>query len=413
MKTYLSLGSNLGNRLLNLTRAVQLVQQRQLLQNLQCSVVIETEALLPKNAPPGWNKPFLNMIVTGGCGEGPRALLAALKAIEADLGRDMAAPKWSPRVIDIDILLMDDTTLNSAKLIIPHPELQNRPFLLHLLGFLKGEVYKTFNLHPKLVGIVNITPDSFSDGGRYLQPDKAIEKALELHAHGAHVVELGAQSTRPGAALIPAKDEYDLLRPVLNGLEGQFCDHGIQISIDSFSKEVILKILANHKISWINDVTGRLDDSTFALIAQTCCKIVVMHSLSIPASPEVRISDKEDPVAVINDWSKQIVERLLRCGFKTESIILDPGIGFGKSAYHSLLILKNISQLQKFGCEMLVGHSRKSYISSFCCLKPAERDLETISISEHLAACGVDYLRVHDVLGHQRFFVARSMMNAL
>lgn len=442
MKTYLSLGSNIGNRLFNLEKAVSLIKQRKLLTDVRMSIVLETTAILPNNADPTWNKPFLNMILSGNSYLEPMQLLSALKQIELDLGRDNLNVKWAPRIIDIDIILMGDKAINLENLKIPHPEIPNRPFLLHLLALLDPLAQypnipndpfsnspfisiansipkitdcftKAMSLYPKLVGVINVTPDSFSDGGKNFNPDTAIKEALNMVDCGAYLIELGAQSTRPNAKIITPQEEFNRLKPVLDGLSDKMRDKILHVSIDSFSSEVILKILDNYKITWINDVSGALDGNTLSLIAQAGCEIVTMHALSVPVKVGVHLPAKANPILVYNEWAEHILDHLIKHGFKTNSIILDPGIGFGKSPYQSICLLKNIDKLKRFGCRLLVGHSRKSYISGFSRTEPGNRDIETVSISEHLASHNVDYLRVHDVANHQRFFVGRQIMHDL
>ena len=200
---YISLGSNLGNRRDHLHRAVDLLKERYL-KNVRCSIILETECLLPIGAPEDWNNPFLNMVVAGDSSLSPELLLEGLKQIEQDLGRPKVQERWSPRVIDLDILFWEGVIRDTPSLKIPHPELKNRPFFTHLLAMMdisfKKEnlsqpcFLKSFTLSPQLVGIVNITKDSFSDGGLYHTPDKAIQQALKLSEEGAAIIEIGAQS---------------------------------------------------------------------------------------------------------------------------------------------------------------------------------------------------------------------------
>lgn len=133
-----------------------------------------------------------------------------------------------------------------------------------------------------------------------------------------------------------------------------------------------------------------------------------MHSLTIPPQKQQCLDFNKSPITSLNIWAEQEIAKLEKCGFDRKGIIFDPGIGFGKSVYQNLHILQNIQEFKKLGCEILVGHSRKSYISTFYNCSAEERDLETIAISKYLAENGVDYLRVHNVKDHQRFFVAQA-----
>ncbi|WP_265039748.1 2-amino-4-hydroxy-6-hydroxymethyldihydropteridine diphosphokinase [Wolbachia endosymbiont (group A) of Trypoxylon clavicerum] len=283
---YISIGSNMGNRFSHLQKAAQLLQERYF-KNLKSSIILETKAILPNDAPPRWDRPFLNMVVYGSCSSSPGELLKGLKQIECDIGRLQVYEKWAPRVIDLDILLWDDLTLDTPYLKIPHPELINRPFLLHLMAMLspmavvnktfgtvnpniKDCFLRSFTLSPELVGIVNITPDSFSDGGLYYDADQATKQALRLLSDGASIVELGAQSTRPGSSIQTPKAEYARLKPVLDDLNQYMKVGDIKVSIDSFWSDVILNVLEHYNIAWVNDQKGDLDDNTLKAIARLC-----------------------------------------------------------------------------------------------------------------------------------------------
>ncbi|WP_419247498.1 dihydropteroate synthase [Wolbachia endosymbiont of Rhagoletis indifferens] len=422
---YISIGSNMGNRFSHLQKAAQLLKERYF-KNLKSSIVLETKAILPNDAPPGWDKPFLNMVVYGSCSSSPEELLKGLKQIECDIGRLQVYGKWAPRVIDLDILLWDDLTLDTSYLKIPHSELINRPFLLHLMAMLspmavvnktfgtvnpniKDCFLRSFTLSPELVGIVNITPDSFSDGGLYYDADQATKQSLRLLSDGASIVELGAQSTRPGSSIQTPKAEYARLKPVLDNLSHYMEAGDIKVSIDSFWPDVILNVLEHYNIAWVNDQKGDLDDNTLKAIASSGCGIVIMHSLSIPPHRDNIIPSDTDPIDTINNWAEKSISRLFALSFDKNSIIIDPGIGFGKSMYQNIQILRNIEALQSFGCKVLVGHSRKSFISSFSTEPVFNRDLETIALSSALHN-KVDFLRVHNVRDHMRFFVAQAAL---
>ncbi|WP_265031658.1 dihydropteroate synthase [Wolbachia endosymbiont (group A) of Tiphia femorata] len=422
---YISVGSNIGNRFSHLQRAAQLLKERYF-KDLKSSIILETKAILPNGAPPEWDKPFLNMIVYGSCSSSPEELLKGLKQIECDIGRPQVYEKWAPRVIDLDILLWDDLTLDTPYIKIPHPELINRPFLLHLVAMLspipiinktfgydipsiQDCFLKSFTLSPELVGIVNITLDSFSDGGLYYDADQATKQALQLVSDGASIVDLGAQSTRPGSLIQTPKAEYARLKPVFDNLNQCMKVGDIKVSIDSFWPDVILNVLEHYNIAWVNDQKGDLDDNTLKAIASSGCSIVIMHSLSIPPHSDNIIPSDIDPIDTINNWAERNINRLLALGFDQSSIIIDPGIGFGKSLYQNIWLLRNIEALQSFGCKVLVGHSRKLFISSFSTEPVFNRDLETIALSSALHN-KVDFLRVHNVRDHMRFFVAQAAL---
>lgn len=411
---YIALGSNLGNRLSNLQNAFALMKER-CIPDLKCSIIIETEALMRSGDPKEFDKPYLNMVAFGTCELKPHQLLEKLQEIEREIGRPKIYSKWSPRVIDLDILIFDDEIINTPDLIIPHTELRNRPFLhylMNMIGF-KGlpictqKVSKHSSvLSPKLVGIVNITADSFSDGGAFLDQKNAIARCLEIARDGATIVELGSQSTRPNAQIIGVEAEYARLAPVIEELQGL----DINISIDSFWDEVILKIIDNYNVSWINDVKGDLSADTLKAIASKGCSIAVMHSLAVPARKDVVISDDLPPIVIIMNWARNKIDYLIECGFDLSKIIVDPGIGFSKLPHQDISLLRDIEQMKELGCQILVGHSRKSFMTNFTDNPPAERDIETLGISQALQG-KVDFLRVHNVKDHMRFFVAQGAVS--
>lgn len=412
---YISLGSNLGNRLNYLRQAVELLKKRYLT-NVKCSVVLETNSILPDNAPRKWDKPFLNMVVRGDCDIAPEVLLNGLKQIEYDIGRPLVYERWAPRVIDLDILLFNDLTINTPNLKIPHIELNNRPFLRHLINLLNNEYnsnviendyLNSYTIFPSLVGIVNITPDSFSDGGLYNDIDDAIEQVRKLALQGASIIELGAQSTRTGALIQKPEQEYKKLRHVLDGLSDIISGGNMTISIDTFWPEVIHKILKNYPIAWINDVSGNLDNKSLEFICQRKCSLVMMHSLTVPPQKDIIIPDNISPTKFITQWAKERIQKLISIGFSYDSIIIDPGIGFGKSIYQNISLLRNIEELQQLGCKILIGHSRKSFMTAFTKSDAKNRDIETIAVSAFLQN-KVDYIRVHNIAEHMRFFVAQK-----
>lgn len=424
---YIAIGSNLGNRLWNIHQALRLLMQSGF-EIVQQSPIIENKAILPADALPEWDQPFLNMVVAGKTTQSLDALLHTLKHIEQQLGRDIDAPRWSPRMMDLDILLADDQQLKTPHYCVPHPELLNRPFLIHLLALIAPELkhpqtqqtfsaiaYDTAGMKdcylqswaasPKWVGIVNITPDSFSDGGQFFAAEDAINQVLNLHAQGASVIDIGAQSTNPKARMISTAEEYQRLQPVLDVLKPIIQEKNIRISIDSFSDATVKACLDHYPIAWINDVKGALSDDCLRDIAARGCQLVSMHSLSIPPTQSQVIPLSVSPIETLCAWAEQKINHLLRCGFMRSQIILDPGIGFGKTPYQNITLIKEIAQLKPFGCPLLVGHSRKSFMDLFNHLPAEQRDIETLALSHYLAQQGVEYLRIHNLLDHQRFFV--------
>lgn len=390
---YLALGSNLGNRLENLRLALNELSKAFCIKKI--SPVIETNAILLPESPSNWNLNYLNMMVSGDTDLSPQDLLNFIKSIEIKLGRNMKAERWSPRKIDIDIVMYNDQSIQLDQLTVPHKEISNRNFwkyLLETLGYCTNDPdvnnFKAINyfaLSPKLIKIVNVTPDSFSDGGKFFNPDDAITDAEQSYLNGAAYIDLGAQSTRPGYVEIPYQEEIKRLEPVIDGISSN-----IPLSIDSYFDEVIEFFLNKPNFKIVNDIRSRLSDTTLKKIADNKMKIITMM-------------DGTDLQVLKNQ-----IAHLRNCGLT--DIIVDPGLGFGKTKFENIKILQNINSLKDLGCEVLIAHSRKSFCSLFSNKSAFERDIETIAVSDFVAKYGVDYLRVHNLQDHMRFFVAQIMM---
>ncbi|MDR2782150.1 MAG: dihydropteroate synthase [Holosporaceae bacterium] len=395
---YLSIGSNLGNRFKNLRVAVSKLSDFFSLK--KSSIVIETAAILPPAATCDWDLPYLNMIVAGKSTLDPFTFLNRIKNIEKEMGRDLSAPKWSPRIIDIDIIQYDNEKIDNEHLTIPHKEVKNRDFLQYLLKSVGCEFsenfcfddYRAINyfvLDPKLVGIVNITPDSFSDGGKYFDHSAAINHINQLYCNGTCVIELGAQSTRPNYVEISASEEISRIDKILEQTKYMDC-----IGIDTYFDDVVKYVIKKYDLKWINDIKSQLDVSTIKMIADSGAKLVVMlYGTDIT-------------------WFRSRADYLQNLGIKKENIVLDPGVGFAKNKYENIEIIRNISRIRDIGCEVMFAHSRKSFMSSFSNTVAADRDVETIAISDYAAAQKMDYLRVHNIQNHMRFFVARHFLES-
>ncbi len=416
----ISLGTNLGNRLDNLNKAVSLMKHR-CLSNLEESIILETEAIVPDNAPSDWNKPYLNMIIKGETTLSPRELLSQLKSIEREIGRPEFYDRWSPRIIDLDILFYNNITIKEPDLIIPHLEIKNRPFFIHLLKLMginlnysiqdaENSFIKSYILHPQLVGIINITEDSFSDGGKYYNTDEILSQINHLNEAGASIIELGAQSTKNGAIIQSLDVELSKLEEVLNQALPIINKNKIKISIDTFRPEIALKLIQKYPIYLINDVKGSFDDNSLKEILKSQCHFCCTHSLSAPVDKNQVIPIDADPILYVKKWGEKFINRIESLGFSSEQLILDPGIGFGKNSYQSIYIMRNIDKLKQLNCKIMVGHSRKSYIRSFVVKNnAADRDIETVAISQVLAN-NIDFLRVHNIEAHMRALVASKII---
>lgn len=426
----LGLGSNLGDRRSNLAQAIAKLRAHATIESV--STAYESAAMLPPDAPREWNKPFLNLAVKIRTGLSPRELLHALKEIEKALGR-ARRERWAPREIDLDILAWDDLMIHEADLKIPHPGLLERPFALRPLAELvPGWNYPVPGPHfgqtaqalsatteaepydaPELVGIVNVTPDSFSDGGHYFSAEKAAAQARTLALEGANVIDVGAESTRPGAHPLSPEDEWKRLEPALGLLRSSFKDLNKKplLSVDTRNAAVAKRAL-EFGIDWINDVSGFRDPEMQKVAQQSDVDLVVMHSLSVPAARNVVFAANENAVEEVLRWAQLRFGELEKLGINRNRLIFDPGVGFGKTPAHSLALLAGAGRFRELGARVLVGHSRKSFLSKFTAKPFSERDPETVTASLELARKGVNYLRVHNVAAHaQAFELTRALRN--
>jgi dihydropteroate synthase len=253
-------------------------------------------------------------------------------------------------------------------------------------------------LPTELMGIVNLTPDSFSDGGLYEEPVAAFRRIRELVEEGASLIDLGAESTRPGARLLEPKQEWLRFEPILNevkrGLSQEY--PWIKWSIDTRHSETA-RLAREYGIHWFNDVSGGASSQMIELWAESSQQVCFMHSLSLPADPKVHLPEDADPVQSLLIWANEKRSFFESFGIQPDRLIFDPGIGFGKTADQSVMILNRVSEFRKAGWRVLVGHSRKSFLKLVTQSDPQQRDVETEVLSTKLSENSCDYLRLHDV----------------
>lgn len=413
MAIYLGLGSNQGDRRALLERALTAMARAGI--NVgRVSPVVESPALLADGAPPHWNVPFLNIVAECAYAGRPEDLLIAVKRIEVELGR-VAAERWSPRPIDIDVLLWDDESISLPGLVVPHPGLRERAFVLAPLAALRPDLClpdgarerilplaRRLAQHiPLWMGIVNITPDSFSDGGKFLTWPSVEAHIDRLVEAGAHMLDFGAESTRPGATPLAANAELARLEPVLERVLEKLSGGplGPLVSIDTYHAEVAERALALG-VDIVNDVSGLTSPAMVELAAASAADWVAMHNVSIPADPGRTLAPKPCAVEQVERWLEARLEAWSRAGLEHQRIIFDPGIGFGKNPLQSLALLRNIERFHRYDLRLLVGHSRKSFMHGFAGRDNRLRDLATIGATLKLCSKHVDILRVHNVPDH-------------
>ncbi|HOO71187.1 MAG TPA: dihydropteroate synthase [Spirochaetota bacterium] len=258
----------------------------------------------------------------------------------------------------------------------------------------------------KIMGIINVTPDSFYDGGRYYDRYRAVEHAVQLAEEGADILDIGGESTRPGAAQVSEQEEMDRVCPVIEEVARRTA---LPVSVDT-TKAAVAEAALKCGASMINDISGCTFDAGMAdVAARFGAGMVLMHIKGRPESMQNNPLYDGDFLSELYSFLSDSVERALRAGVSAERIIIDPGIGFGKTLEHNYLIINNIGYFKKMGYPVLIGLSRKSLIKNLYnngsdCL-PATIALNTVSYMN-----GADIIRVHDVREHRLALKSLDML---
>jgi dihydropteroate synthase len=240
-----------------------------------------------------------------------------------------------------------------------------------------------------VMGILNVTPDSFADGGINFETHIAIARGLEMIDEGVDIIDIGGESTRPGAERISALEEQVRVIPVIEGLAG----HGVTISVDTMRAETA-RLAVRAGASIVNDVSGGAADADmFATVAELGCKYTLMHWRGHSVDMNSKAIYTDVVSEVIEEVTLQL-DKALAAGIKRENIILDPGIGFAKDAEHNWEILKRIDEFIALGYPVLIGHSRKRFLGGDT---PDSREAATVAITQSLVGKGIWAVRVHGV----------------
>ncbi len=256
-----------------------------------------------------------------------------------------------------------------------------------------GSYRLNYNKRPLLMAILNVTPDSFSDGGVFLNPKKATDHALRMEEEGADLIDIGGESTRPGAAPVSIKEELRRTLPVIEQLVKKL---RIPISIDTTKSEVARRAI-DAGAALINDVSGfSRDPRMISVIANTKAGFVIMHSKGTPQTMQ-RHPRYQDLIQEIKHFLEVQIETALKEGIHKNRIVIDPGIGFGKTGNHNLKILHQLDRFTDLGVPVLIGPSRKSFIGRILDLPPSERVEGTAAAVAIAAFQGARIFRVHDV----------------
>ncbi|GAB4222419.1 MAG: dihydropteroate synthase [Francisella sp.] len=422
MQYIIGIGTNIGFLLDNIKQAINLLAQQPNIKVIKKASLYSSKAILKENSPQEWDIQFLNTAIKINTPLEPNELLNILKNIEKIIGRNLNAPRWSPRIIDLDILASEDLILETDSLTIPHKELLNRSFalapLLELDPSWKHPKYTDCNLAERLkelskaiklkqslektmrMGIVNLSNQSFSDG--YLNNNQRISNIYKLIQNGAEIIDIGAESTSPKAKAITINEEFIKLDDFLNYFKAKLLPNLIYkplISIDTRKLQVMQQILAkHHDIIWmINDVECNDIEQKAQLISKYNKKYVITHNLGIIERDEYL--DKDNAIDKICTYIEEKKQILLKYGVAKENIYFDVGFGFGKKTNTAQYLLNNIVKIkQKLKLKALVGHSRKPSVLGLSKDSNIETlDKATKDVSQKLQKLGIDIIRVHKI----------------
>lgn len=408
----IAFGSNLGNKIENINKAIDLIPYKS-----------KVTSFLYRNPPQYFTEQpeFYNGVFSCCTDEKPNDVLSTLKDIEMNIGRKETF-RNGPRVIDLDLIFYGDQIIESDKLIVPHPRLHERDFVLTPLmdicpefihPILKKSVKELFKelkentlikciqidkkeiiwkSRTLVMGIINVTPDSFYDEGFKGDLDSLENKALEMIKEGVDIIDIGGQSTKPDAKLVMEEDELERVLPLIKRIRAK---SDILISIDTFYSSVAKEAI-KEGVNIINDVTGgRFDPNIIKISSELNIPIILMHSRG-DSQTMMNLKQYKNVVEDSRNELKIQINKALEIGVRRWNIILDPGIGFAKDMDLNIEIIKNIEKWKgDFPC--LIGTSRKSFIGKIIDKEPKDRlygSLATIVLS---SMNGANIVRVHDV----------------
>ncbi|CAA6805562.1 MAG: Alternative dihydrofolate reductase 2 / Dihydropteroate synthase (EC [uncultured Sulfurovum sp.] len=318
-----------------------------------------------------------------------------LKQDALSIGADLAVPGG---VILCEKEVYDCILIGTRK----HMEILSKkelaqPFGLKVVASELQKFLKTKEHSRQIMGVINANDDSFFEGSRFLEND-AILKIKQMLDEGADIVDIGAVSSRPGAKTVSELVEFERMKPICDAVSTEKLFQKATFSVDSYTPEVVEYAL-NSGFRLINDITGASDEAIIKLAVKYDVKLCIMHMQGTPQT--MQNNPQYDDVMV--EVSQFFEERISRCealGMKRENIILDVGLGFGKSLEHNLTLIKNMAHFKVFGCEVLVGASRKSMIDKIVSSKPEERLPGTLAIHLKAIENGASIVRCHDVKEH-------------
>ncbi|KAI9311042.1 Dihydropteroate synthase-like protein [Dichotomocladium elegans] len=437
---FIAFGGNMGDRVANIYKALDMLET-------ECEAVVVDTSFLYETPPMYYTEqpPFLNGVCRIATALGPHELLKKLKSIEEALGRK-ASFRNAPRPVDLDILFYNDLVLDLETLTIPHPSIQEREFVLWPLCDIAQDMehpkfYKTcgqllsqllkvsaekeegcakidkvipvmsetlwrWKEKTYIMGILNTTPDSFSDGGSYGSIDRAVEAAERMKSEGADIIDIGGMSTRPGADdQFPVEQEIERVVPVIQRLRERGFD--LPISVDTFRADVAEAAIAAGA-NMINDISGgSRDPRMLEVMAKTKAPVCLMHmrgDAKTMMRKENTTYENDDAVEDVTRQLHHLVEQAIAAGVPRWNIIIDPGIGFAKTTKQDIDILRRLEEMVNSpesnlaGFPSLMGPSRKKFIGNLTGVSEAnKRTYGTAAAVAASIAGGANVVRVHDV----------------
>ncbi|MDQ3991908.1 MAG: dihydropteroate synthase [Actinomycetota bacterium] len=243
-----------------------------------------------------------------------------------------------------------------------------------------------------VMGVVNVTPDSFSDGGRFVDHDVAVAAAVRMAEEGADIVDVGGESTRPGAAPVPAAEQVERVAPVIKAVAAEV---DVPVSVDTRSVEVAAAAVNAGAVA-VNDVSAGADPDMFAVVRETGAGLVLMHMRGDPTTMQ-DLARYDDVVGEVRDELRARLDAALDAGLDLDRLCVDPGIGFAKTWEHSLVLMRHLDAFLELGRPLVVGPSRKSFIGQVLGLPVEDRLEGTLAAVAYAATRGAHVVRVHDV----------------
>lgn len=424
----LALGSNLkgkfGTPAETVCRAISMLGQRGV------TVTRQSRLWLTPAWPDPTDPPFVNVVIAVETELSPFDLADVMFSIEDEAGRQRhASNQNAPRSLDIDLIAYNSLVLEGGeqRLSIPHPRMSARAFVLVPLSDIASDWVHPVNsktvqdmiallspedveavsalytpefplkADPSVMGILNVTPDSFSDGGIYFDPEKAVAHALKMIKAGANIIDIGGESTRPGAVEVNVDEEISRIVPVIKALRENAGAKGIRISVDT-RKAAVMRAAINAGADMVNDVTALTHDPECLRVAREAdVPICLMHMQGTPETMQDR-PEYNDVVDDVYQYLNARIQACLTSGILPKNLIVDPGIGFGKTVNQNCQLIASLNRFCRLGAPVLIGASRKSMIGQICENTPPEERLAgTIAINTVAYNNGASIFRVHDV----------------